>query len=126
MKDMGPVAHFGSKDLPLKYREELDNIMSTMRAAHKDKADEMESLVRFITALKALMATFIRCTYIREEVNEEALKEVTAQLAGTLTGSYTEALGLTDADFIAAGNTTTAMDQVVSYFEAELNKKKKK
>lgn len=113
---------FNADTVPDKYKNELDAILENVESIHGKKYGQH---VKFVLNMKALLGLILTNSRIKENVNEEAFKNIMTDVAAEITGSHAEACGLTAEQGKSAFKTVDAMEGIIKQLEKEVNNKRR-
>jgi len=114
----GKTQYFNARNVPDKYKDELDAILDNARFIH---GDNFVKHVKFLMNMDSMLSMITQNTTLDEGCTPQQMSEVISNVVTQLVGSHAEALGLKFEQEEPAEKTMEALKSIVDSFERDLN-----
>jgi len=121
--EIGKSIYMDQRNVPQKYKEELDAIIDNVRAIH---GENFVQHVKFVMNIKSLIGIIVANTTLNDGVEEEKMQEILSDLTSNLAASHADARGLDEDDSRAVFRTVDTMDGIVKTLTEEKNVERRK
>lgn len=121
--EIGNSVYMDQRNVPAKYREELDAIVDNVRAIH---GENFVQHVKFVMNIKSLIGLIVANTTLNDGIEEHQMQEILSDLTSNLAASHADARGLDEEDSRAVFRTVDAMDSIVKTLTEETNAERRK
>jgi len=121
--EIGKIVYMDQRNVPEKYKEELDAIIENVQAIH---GANFVHHVKFVMNIKSLIGIIVANTTLNDGVKEQQIHEILTELTSNLAASHADARGLDEDDSRAVIKTAEAMDSIVQALTNETNAERRK